>query len=409
MSLATVDMPQNGNAPGLSRGHQQQDSADIALLSKLTDTERYNLDQMESIAKESELVMCGNAGRIVKAFAMAQGIQAMRVIITNEMMSKYVMPLMNTRLGFKTDKNPNQKKKDKEGQWVSPSPYAMEVVKDCVIETLLRGGQIVGNEMNIISGQAYFTKEFFMRAVGALPGVTNVVASPGVPKMEQGKAVIRYGLSWRVNGRSDSLKDATGSPGRVFEIRTDAYSSVDQVIGKADRKAYAAAYRQITGSQLADGDVDFVEGAVVTSGPDQTTKGASSLADKLRASQPNASPVGPDNQHPAESSATMTSHTPSSDAASGGENGCENVNKTTGEVKTNDGDQRTFPPLPDAKLPQEKFIDLVAGICGMEMGDAENALKLCIARHWPLLSREGQTAWWKAFGEGKKSGLLPKV
>ncbi len=74
-----------------------------------------------------------------------------------------------------------------------------------------------------------------------------------------------------------------------------------------------------------------------------------------------------------------------------------------------DGDQREFPALPDAKLPQEKFIDLVAGICGMDMGDVEKALKTTMIKpSWPQLSRPGQEAWWKQFAAGEKAGLKPQ-
>lgn len=269
---------------------EENTNAQQNVLAQFTTKEIAVIQQIEEVVKNTEIALLGATGKITKTFAMARGIQALRAQITPEMMTTYVMPLMNTPLGFKTDKDP-KRKVQKEGQWIAPTPYPMEVVKDCIITVMLRGGQIVGNEFNIISGQAYFTKEYFQRALGELPGVTNIVASPGLPVIEGKKAKIRYGLSWKVKGISDQLKDTTGAAGRVFEIRCDAYSSVDQIIGKADRKAYAAAYRQIVGSELAipDGDADdFVDGTVV---PTEPKTGASAMNNFVNETQKKTEPV----------------------------------------------------------------------------------------------------------------------
>lgn len=232
----------------------------------LTEQEAAAFQAMEEVATACQLA--GDVGgRFAKTILMARAINKLRELINPQVM-KEIMPLMNTRLGFKTDKDPNRKTKNREnGQWEAPQPYEVPVVKECVIEATLRGANLVGNEFNIISGQTYLTKEFFERVVGEIPGVTNVVVSPGVPRKEGDRAaLIRVGVSWKKNGVPDQLKDAEAKPGRVLEIRTDAYSSTDQIIGKATRKALAAAYKQITGSDIdvPDGETtDFVDAQVV--------------------------------------------------------------------------------------------------------------------------------------------------
>lgn len=261
---------------------------------------------IESVVADTELALKGDAGKITRAFKMAAGMKAIRAMITDQMMNEFVMPLMNNPVGFKTDKDPKRPQWDKKNNcYKKIEPYAMEVVKDCIITVMLKGGNLIGNEFNIISGQAYFTKEFFMRAIGNLPGVTDVVSSPGVPKLAgDGKALIRYGLSWKVNGVAACLKDADGNKGRVFEIRTDSFSSTDQIIGKADRKAYAAAYRQIVGSELAppEGDVDdVVQGTVVASEP-----AANSTNDFIRQQQEKKEPSKTENPQESETGGNET-------------------------------------------------------------------------------------------------------
>jgi len=225
----------------------------------VSEQEQAKLGDIEAVIADCEIALADAGGKIAKAFAMASGIVALREMITDQMMQQHIMPLMNSRLGFKTDKDPNRSVKNKKtGEWEKPNPYPLNVVKECLIEALLRGAYPVNNEFNIISGQAYLTKEYFIRKVKELPGVTDVVASPGIPRQEGGRTLVRFGLSWKVNGIPDCLKDAEGKPGRVFEIKADDYSSTDQILGKATRKAYAAAYQQMTGSEvtLPEGDAD---------------------------------------------------------------------------------------------------------------------------------------------------------
>ncbi len=225
----------------------------------LMDEETQHLEMLETIATESQMAM-QQGGQFVKAVTTARAIKMIRDALSPAVMDD-ILPLMNTPLGFKTDRDP---KKPVKGEY--PTPYHVDVVRDCVIVATLKGAALVGNEFNIIAGQTYLTKEFFTRVLGQLDGVTNIVESPGLPIQKDGKTVVRFGLSWKKDGVADCLKGADGTPGRVFEIIANQYSGADQIIGKATRKAYAAAYRQITGSQLVsdDGDVtDFVEGQLV--------------------------------------------------------------------------------------------------------------------------------------------------
>jgi hypothetical protein len=224
------------------------------------------LNEIDALVSETALVQRDErAGSCVgRAFALAAGMQRLRELLSEDLMNAFIMPLMNTRIGFRTDRDPNRLVRDRNGKTVNLRPYPLGVVRECLIEALLRGAYPINNEFNIIAGGAYLTREFFERALGELPGIAKVVASPGVPRFDgNGAAMVRFGLSWQRDGQDECLLDGEGKPGRVFAIKADAYSSCDQIIGKATRKAYAAAYQQITGSKagLPEGDAGEVAAA----------------------------------------------------------------------------------------------------------------------------------------------------
>lgn len=247
---------------------------------ELLDTTSFDFESIEAVLKDSSLTAISDLGHFERAFKLAAGMRQLRQMITPEMMTSMIMPLMNTRLGFKTDQDPSRPRYD--GKPVNP--YPVDVVKECLIEALLRGANPVGNEFNIIAGGTYMTKEYFERIVGRLPGVTDLEVSPGLPQMGEGSGMIRVGVSWKLNGTDDCLKDETGQKGRKFMVKINKSMGPDAVVGKATRKALAAAFRQITGStlEIPEGDVNEtdakpVDSTVINSKPVQTGDPVSEL------------------------------------------------------------------------------------------------------------------------------------
>lgn len=242
------------------------------------------LSAIEQVVQDSNMSRLSQYGVFERAIKMANGVAALRRLVDDDVMSN-IEALMNTPLGFKTDKDPNRPTWNPQTrQKESPEPYPMETVKDCFIQAMLWGARPIGNEFNIISGQTYLTKEFFMRALGELPGVTDVRNSPGIPQInsEAGSARIRVGLTWKLEGKPDQLVDAEGKPGRVFEIRVNKGMGPDAVIGKALRKAYHAAYMQVIGSKVSappEGDAAEVITVEATSARSEP---AGKLNDALR-------------------------------------------------------------------------------------------------------------------------------
>lgn len=215
-----------------------------ALLDAVLEQTAANLDTVAS--RYAGAVWNPALGQLKRAMLMARAVDELRKAITPEIM-RMVMKLQNTRLGFRTDRGPGANK----------PPYTEDVVRECLIDALLNGVFPIGNEYNIISGQLYITKEGYQRKVKETPGLTDLRLSPGVPQIHNGKTVVRFGASWKLNGRPDSLCDGEGKPGRVFEIPSNQYMGPDAIVGKSTRKALKAIYEQIHGSEhsVPDGEV----------------------------------------------------------------------------------------------------------------------------------------------------------
>lgn len=93
------------------------------------------------------------------AFNAAKVITLLREALTEEVMEKVFMPLMNTKVGFRTDRDG---KPDKNGR-VKP-PYEVATVREAIIDAAIIGLLPTGNQFNIISGTMYPTKEgYFYR------------------------------------------------------------------------------------------------------------------------------------------------------------------------------------------------------------------------------------------------------
>lgn len=101
----------------------------------------------------SELLVAQSTGKLTGIQLTVAKVTVVEMIekVLDEAFMARVMTLQNKPYGFKTDcdlkKNP-------------PEKYPVNVVKDCVIQAILHGAEITGNEFNILGGNAYFTKEY---------------------------------------------------------------------------------------------------------------------------------------------------------------------------------------------------------------------------------------------------------
>lgn len=198
-------------------------------------------------AKEKFALACQEAttleivGNVAAAFNAVGVVTLLREALTEEVMDKVFMPLMNTKIGFMTD---HTGKPDKRGN-VKPL-YSRDVVRDCIIDAVIIGLLPTGNQFNILAERMYPTKEGYTALLKKL-GVRYVIEIGQDKNQNPQYAELACKISFSHNGEKNSFTL------NVSVVKND-YSSNDQIRGKAERKAKKALYEYITGSDFGDGD-----------------------------------------------------------------------------------------------------------------------------------------------------------
>lgn len=215
---------------------------------------------IQKVSDETSIAKLHSLPQTMRALKLVRGMKELRRLFDGEILDN-VMELMDSNLGFRTDRAPGTK--DKNGNEVKP--YPKQVVRDCVIEGLLRGANMIGNELNIISARCYLTKEYYERIVRELVSDLRVVE--GVPQKCEGGALVPMRATWSFDGRQgaiDCIK--TAEEDRRIPVRVNAGMGTDAVIGKAYRKLYAKIHRRVTGSTWLEEETGDSPGETVTAG-----------------------------------------------------------------------------------------------------------------------------------------------
>lgn len=195
----------------------------------------------------SQLKIVNNFGA---AFTAVGVVKLLREALTDEVMNEVFMPLMNTKIGFLTDRDPSKVDK-KTGQ--APEPYPTPVVRDCLIDALAMGLMPTGNQMNILAGRMYPTKEGYSALLSRL-GV-KYICEVGLDESDpQAKAArIQVVINYSYNGEKSKI--AT-----VATVKKDSYSTLDQLRGKAERRGKKILYEYLTGCDMGeDGETAIID------------------------------------------------------------------------------------------------------------------------------------------------------
>jgi len=196
-----------------------------------------------------------------QAVVLATGVSQLRAALTDDVMKRVFMPLMGSPLGFITDKDREEPNKR----------YGIEVVRDCLIEGMIRGLRPTNNEINIISRRCYAAKNGVARLLSEVDGLSNLETLTGVPHNMPSGALVPVTIRWLLNGTQHERvfdivkrKDGTSTDRRI-PVRVNAGMGADAIIGKVTRKAHKAVLDQLTGSALTvqDGEVLDTEGVEI--------------------------------------------------------------------------------------------------------------------------------------------------
>lgn len=218
------------------------------------------IDKLDKIGRDYRDKMSSDGlGMLSKAIVTGQGIQLMMHALDDTVMELF-MPLMNTPLGFMTDRGP-QARDDK-----NKAPYSRQEVRVVLCHALLNGVFPFGNEFNIIASRLYVTKEGYERKVREIPGLTDLRFSPGTPEQLTPHAHrMRARVTWNLDGVEQFLPDEKGQKAPcVFIIPSNSYLGPDGIAGKCKRKALKRVYEQINGSTSTAHDTEESEDVPLT-------------------------------------------------------------------------------------------------------------------------------------------------
>lgn len=180
-----------------------------------------------------------------KAFVAVGIVHKLREALSDEVMTQVFMPLMNTKVGFLTDR-PQMKN----GQIVKPA-YTINEVRDALIEGIMMGLTPTENRMNIIGGRAYPTNEgyTYLLKVNRVKYLLDTSFDKGINPTS---AEIPVKINYEYEGKKSSFSI-------IATVKKDSYASQDALRGKAERKAKKSLFEYITGSDfgLSENTIDI--------------------------------------------------------------------------------------------------------------------------------------------------------
>jgi hypothetical protein len=224
---------------------------------------------IEKLMSEYSLEKLASATQMQQTIMLAEGMTLLKRAFTDELIKGVFMPLMGSKLGFRTDRDTKPENEQ----------YGIAAVRECMIEAMLRGARPVGNEVNLIADGCYLTREHFERRVREFPGVTNIELRPGAPHMLGSEAaLVPYRVKLLLHGEvvevvRDLVRNADQSTSdERIPVRVNNRMGADGILGKAQRKILKQVFERISGispSLLPDGDVLDTTAEVVseTTGP----------------------------------------------------------------------------------------------------------------------------------------------
>lgn len=207
-----------------------------------------NALSMMDIAREKFELACKDASsmQIVNnfgaAFTAVNVITLLREALTDEVMTKVFMPLMNTKVGFLTDRNGKPRSNNRPAL----PKYSIDVVRDCIIDAVSIGLLPTGNQFNIIAERMYPTKEGYTSLLKKL-GVKYLIEVSYDKSQTAGFAEIPCKINYEYGNEKKSFTI-------IATVKKDDYSSPDQLRGKAERRAKKSLYEYITGCDFGDAD-----------------------------------------------------------------------------------------------------------------------------------------------------------
>lgn len=234
-------------------------------------------NEVNTLSKNNSLVSCLSA---------ASAMYMLDQVLTDDVVHTYFFPLMNTRAGFLTDRNPN---KVRRGQQPA-TPYTIAEVRACLKDAILKGLLPVGNQFNIISGSVYITREGYTALLSRMGVKHRIIPSQLADR--DGYAV----YSCRIEAMT-AQGDRISYTNEVL-FKRGQYDSDALLQGKAYARSVKSLWTYVSGLDSGDAVEDDAVERVIEDAPAEVvppTQPGQQAATQTRSAQvaaPQTPPVG---------------------------------------------------------------------------------------------------------------------
>ena len=217
----------------------------------------------EDISKEIDRIRSSlpliPAASFMRAFGLADAVSKMEEIFDHPQVRKTVLAMQDKPFGFLTDRA------------VKGEPYGYDIVKQSVIQALIDGYLITGNEFNIIMNRYMPVKAGKFRLINEHPGLSNfnpTTTSATYFFEERGGwnnkkemmevAKVQCYATWNLDGKKCSI--GYDDDKLVFKIKVNKGMGDDGIVGKALSKLYGRVLTRLIGISIPE--VDDIDGIV---------------------------------------------------------------------------------------------------------------------------------------------------
>ena len=250
------------------------------------------------------------AASFMRAFGLAEAVSKMEDIFDHPLVKKTVLAMQDNPLGFLTDRA------------AKGEPYGYEIVKPAVIQALIEGYLITGNEFNIIMSRYMPVKAGKFRLINEHPGISNfnpTTTSATYFFEERGGwnnkkemvevAKVQCYATWNLDGKKCSI--GYDDDKLVFKIKVNKGMGDDGIVGKALSKLYGRVLTRLIGVSIPEVD-DIQDGIVSEKDVPENLKSANPEPEKIKDPDlPKKNPRNPDeDMHFGKGIAPETEHEP---------------------------------------------------------------------------------------------------
>lgn len=214
--------------------------------------------EIDRIVDEAGPIAVAEATGFASTLKLAEAVAKLReIFIKHPGIRRTIQSMQDTRLGFLTDRSPKALAYAK-SRGKTLIPYTYEEIVECVVEAMLQGYRISGNEFNVIAGGFYPAKNGKYRKIIETPGVTDFKFTTTSPLYgpDGRSAKVQCYASWLLNGTPVTLgvseKDKGKEDTLVFTVRVNEAMGEDAVVGKAISKLFSRVLMRLSGKVMPE-------------------------------------------------------------------------------------------------------------------------------------------------------------